>query len=70
MATDGLRVIAVACRTLSRAQLDAVADDADALAELCSGGMRFEGLIGLSDTPRPGATAVLAGLTASGSAYA
>lgn len=66
MAAGGLRVIAVARRELTREQVDDASDDADALVELCSGGLFFEGLIGLSDTPRPDAAAVLAGLADSG----
>lgn len=66
MATDGLRVIAVACRELTQTQVDDIGDDADALVELCSGGLSFEGLLGLSDTPRAEAAAVLAGLADSG----
>jgi H+-transporting ATPase len=66
MATDGLRVIAVARRELTQAQIEDVGDDADALIELCSALLSFEGLLGLSDTPRPDAAAVLAGLADSG----
>ncbi|WSY64942.1 cation-translocating P-type ATPase [Nocardia sp. NBC_00881] len=62
MAADGLRVIAVATQQLSASQVRSVRDDADALAELCSDGLRFAGLLGLSDTPREGATEVLAEL--------
>lgn len=62
MAADGLRVIAVATRQLSASQVQSVCDDADAFTELCSDGLRFAGLLGLSDTPRADATEVLAEL--------
>lgn len=62
MAADGLRVIAVATRQLSASRARSVRDDADAFAELCSDGLRFTGLLGLSDTPRADATEVLAEL--------
>lgn len=63
MATEGLRVIAVAARQLSTSQARSVRDDADAFVELCSTGMRFVGLLGLSDTPRADAAEVVAELT-------
>ena len=63
MAADGLRVIAVARRALSAAQVAAAVEDPDALAELCTAGLQMVGLFGLSDTPRPQAAGVLAALT-------
>jgi cation-transporting ATPase I len=62
MAADGLRVLTVARRTLSAAQVDAAREDADAFTELCSRGLQFTGLLGISDTPRPEAAGVLEGL--------
>jgi cation-transporting P-type ATPase I len=62
MAADGLRVIAVARRVLTPAQVDAATADPDALADLCSEGLQMVGLFGLSDTPRPQAAALLAAL--------
>jgi H+-transporting ATPase len=62
MASDGLRVIAVAHRELSAAQAAAGRNDTDAFDALCGEGLRFAGLLGLSDTPRPHAAAVLEGL--------
>lgn len=63
MATEGLRVIAVAARRLSTSQARAVRDDTDAFVGLCGTGMRFVGLLGLADTPRGDAAEVLAELT-------
>nr|WP_062982535.1 cation-translocating P-type ATPase [Nocardia anaemiae] len=62
MAAEGLRVIAVATRQLSASRAQSVRDEADFFAELSSGGLRFVGLLGLSDTPRADATEVLAEL--------
>jgi H+-transporting ATPase len=66
MAADGLRVIAVARRELSEADARLAAADPEALAALCREGLRCVGLLGLSDTVRPDASAVLATLTGSG----
>jgi H+-transporting ATPase len=66
MAADGLRVLTVARRTLSDAQVDAARDDPDAFAGLCSGGLQFTGLLGIADTPRPEAAGVLKGLDDAG----
>lgn len=63
MAADGLRVIAVARRTLTDAQAAAAVTDPDVLADLCVGGLQVMGLLGLSDTPRPQSAALLAALT-------
>jgi H+-transporting ATPase len=62
MAGDGLRVIAVAQRTLTVGQTQTACDDPDAFAGLCAAGLRFTGLLGLSDTPRPEAAGLLASL--------
>ena len=62
MASDGLRVIAVAHRELTAGQAAAGRNDPDAFAALCGEGLRFAGLLGLSDTPRPDAAGVLEGL--------
>ncbi|OBF27658.1 haloacid dehalogenase [Mycobacterium sp. ACS4331] len=62
MARDGLRVLAVARRTLTRAQAQRGRADADDLAALCRRQLRFVGLLGLSDTPRPEAAQVLKSL--------
>ncbi len=62
MAADGLRVIAVARRTLTAAQVAAAVADPDAMADLCGRGLQIMGLLGLSDTPRPQAAALLAAL--------
>lgn len=59
MARDGLRVLAVARRTLTPAQAERGRADADQLAALCGSRLRFVGLLGLSDTPRPDAAEVL-----------
>ncbi|MDT5189910.1 MAG: cation-transporting P-type ATPase, partial [Mycobacterium sp.] len=66
MAADGLRVLAVARRPLSARQVRAARDDDDAFDALCREGLEFTGLLGLSDTPRADAAAVLAGLAESG----
>lgn len=63
MAAEGLRVIAVAARPLSTSQTRSVRGDVDVLIELCATGMRFIGLLGLSDTPRVDAAGVVAELT-------
>jgi cation-transporting ATPase I len=62
MAADGLRVLTVARRELSEAQVGTACDDPDAFAELCSEGLQFTGLLGIADTPRSEAAAVLKGL--------
>jgi cation-transporting ATPase I len=64
MAADGLRVIAVARRTLTPSQIAAAVEDPDALAELCTESLHMVGLFGLSDTPRPQAAPLLAALAA------
>ena len=62
MASDGLRVIAVAQRGLTPEQRQAAGTDPDAFAELCRGGLRTTGLLGLSDTPRAEAAQLLGSL--------
>lgn len=66
MAADGLRVLAVARRDLTKAQARKAAADADAFDALCREELRLVGLLGLSDTPRPDAARVLAGLAEQG----
>lgn len=60
MATRGLRVIAVAERTLTEADL-AVAEE-KGLEPLCGNGLRLLGFLGITDTPRPDARELLLGL--------
>lgn len=62
MARSGLRVIAVASRDLTPAQVSRARDNADGVADLCGSGLRFEGLLGLADTPRDEAADVLKAL--------
>ncbi|MEO8815592.1 MAG: cation-translocating P-type ATPase, partial [Mycobacterium sp.] len=64
LAGDGLRVIAVARRDLAPAELSLLGDDPEPeeIAELCDDGLTFVGLLGLSDTPRDEAAALLAEL--------
>ena len=66
MAASGLRVIAVARRTVSDRQRSAAISDDGAFAELCTGDLEVIGLLGLSDTPREDSAAVLAALEAQG----
>jgi cation-transporting P-type ATPase I len=60
MATRGLRVIAVADRTLTEADL-AIAEESG-LEPLCGDGLRLLGFLGITDTPRPDARELLVGL--------
>ncbi|CAN3131580.1 Metal cation transporter P-type ATPase [Mycobacterium sp. smrl_JER01] len=62
MAESGLRVIAVARRTVTPAQADAARADDAVFAELCGTGLTLAGLLGISDTPRPGAAGLLTAL--------
>ncbi|UXA17798.1 cation-translocating P-type ATPase [Mycobacterium sp. SMC-4] len=64
MAKSGLRVIAVARRTVTKQQAKTAHRDDDALTELCSEGLHFAGLLGLSDTPRATSASLLATLQA------
>ena len=59
MAANGLRVLAVAERQLSADEAAAAAADPDRLEALCASGLTPIGLLGLADTPRPAARAVL-----------
>jgi cation-transporting P-type ATPase I len=63
LAAEGLRVIAVARRRLSPQQAKLVADDEDAIAELADGELSLAGFLGLSDTPRAEAPALLQALS-------
>jgi cation-transporting ATPase I len=60
MATRGLRVIAVADRKLTDADL-AIAEESG-LEPLCGEGLRLLGFLGITDTPRPDARELLLGL--------
>lgn len=64
MAGEGLRVIAVARRELSAAQVATLGADPDPedIGEFCSDGLTFVGLIGIADTPRAEAADLLAEL--------
>jgi H+-transporting ATPase len=62
MAESGLRVIAVARRTLPPERAKAALGDDDALADLCRTGLQLVGLLGLSDTPRKESAALLKAL--------
>ncbi|WP_207543242.1 cation-translocating P-type ATPase [Mycolicibacter heraklionensis] len=64
LAGNGLRVIAVARRELTSAQLTALGEDPEPeeIAEFCREGLTFVGLLGLSDTPRDEAAELLADL--------
>nr|WP_234806609.1 HAD-IC family P-type ATPase [Mycolicibacter nonchromogenicus] len=66
LAAGGLRVIAVAQRRLTPAQVRSLADDPDALAGLCQAGLTLTGLLGISDTPRAEAPQLLADLAERG----
>ena len=66
LAGRGLRVIAVARRTLTGAQAAAAAEDDDFLAECCGADLELVGLLGLADTPRPDAQNLLPELQARG----
>ena len=63
LAAEGLRVIAVARRQLSPQQAKLVADDEDAIADLADGELSLAGFLGLSDTPRAEAPALLKALS-------
>lgn len=63
LAAEGLRVIAVARRRLTAQQARLVTDDEDAIADLAVGELSLVGFLGLSDTPRAEAPALLAALT-------
>jgi cation-transporting ATPase I len=63
LAAEGLRVIAVARRRLSPQQAKLVADDEDAIADLADDELSLAGFLGLSDTPRAEAPALLKALS-------
>lgn len=66
MAEGGLRVLAVAVRDLTVDEQAAATDDGDVLEALCGERLRWVGLLGLADTPRPDAVELLAGLRVRG----
>jgi cation-transporting P-type ATPase I len=59
-------VIAVARRALTPQEAQLVAEDEDAIADLAGGELSLAGFLGLSDTPRSEAPALLAGLAERG----
>ncbi|WP_156747018.1 cation-translocating P-type ATPase [Mycobacterium sp. E2733] len=59
MAANGLRVLAVGERQLSASEAASAATDPDHLEALCGSGLTPIGLLGLADTPRAAAPAVL-----------
>jgi cation-transporting P-type ATPase I len=63
LAAEGLRVIAVARRRLSPQQAQLVTDDEDTIADLAGGELSLAGFLGLSDTPRAEAPALLKALS-------
>ncbi|RAV10063.1 cation-translocating P-type ATPase [Mycolicibacterium sp. GF69] len=62
MAESGLRVIAVARRSLTKQQAAVGSRSDEALTGQCDNGLEFVGLMGLSDTPRAESAQVLAAL--------
>ncbi len=62
LAAEGLRVIAVARRRLTPQQAKLVTEDEDAIAGLADSELSLAGFLGLSDTPRSEAPALLAAL--------
>ncbi|MFT4086650.1 MAG: cation-translocating P-type ATPase [Gordonia sp. (in: high G+C Gram-positive bacteria)] len=66
MAARGLRVLAVAERTVTARQAATAAGDPDRLAALASSSLRLVGLVGMSDTPRPGSRPLIENLTERG----
>ena len=66
LATEGLRVLAVAERTLTPRQAARAAAEPAAMERLCAAGLTPIGLIGLADTPREAAPALLTELSARG----
>ncbi|MGZ8812393.1 MAG: cation-translocating P-type ATPase [Mycobacterium sp.] len=59
MAAEGLRVLAVAERKLNAGQVAAALADSNALEEFCRAELTPVGLVGLADTPRASAHALL-----------
>ena len=62
LAAEGLRVITVARRQLTAEQVRLIADDEDAIDELAGSELTLAGFLGISDTPRAEAPALLAAL--------
>ena len=69
LADEGLRVLAVARRALSPAQVQSLSADPDdpeaqlaAMARQCADGLTLVGFVGISDTPRAGSAGLLAEL--------
>ncbi len=63
MAAQGLRVLAVAERELTAEEAAAAVASASEMEKLCRSGLTPCGLLGLADTPRPAARALLTELT-------
>lgn len=66
LASAGLRVLAVATRTVSPAQADRAAQHPGELERLSSRGLRLLGFLGIADTVRPGARDLVETLVAGG----
>jgi len=66
LAAEGLRVLAVAERTLTARQAAQAATDPAVMERLCRSALKPIGLIGLADTPRDNAAPLLAELAARG----
>jgi len=66
LAAEGLRVLAVAERTLTPRQAARASGDPAAMERLCASGLTPIGLLGLADTPREAAPVLLAELSARG----
>ncbi len=66
LAAEGLRVLAVAERTLTARQAARAAADPAAMERLCRTGLQPVGVLGLADTPRASAASLLAELGARG----
>ncbi|MDQ2626194.1 MAG: cation-translocating P-type ATPase, partial [Actinomycetota bacterium] len=66
LAAGGLRVIAVAQRRLTAAQVQSLRNDPDAITGLCRSGLSLTGFLGISDTPRAAAPQLLADLAERG----
>lgn len=66
LAAEGLRVLVVAERTLTARQAARAAADPSAMERLCKAGLKPIGLLGLADSPRETAAALLAELTKRG----
>ncbi|MGA8329313.1 MAG: HAD-IC family P-type ATPase, partial [Mycobacterium sp.] len=62
LAAEGLRVITVARRRLTPEQVRMISEDEDAIEELASSDLTLVGFLGISDTPRAEAPALLAAL--------